>query len=221
MATSLRLAAVAVTLASTASLALADDVAAPAPAPAPVTTTAAAAAPQNESWDNVSHINGTPVPVGDRNQYLLDFKKTNISSNPIGWLVGFYGVSVEHALTQNLVVRADANFINYDHTSGFEGGLSLPLYLKRAYQGPFIEPGLVVRTLTHTCEGCSYDGSGNTDTHTLVGPEVMVGYHWTFDSGFNIAAALGVARNIDNNDPYASAEDQLEPVGYFRVGYAF
>src|SRR5688572_23142521 len=31
---------------------------------------AAASAPQNENWSNVSHINGTPVKVGERGDYL-------------------------------------------------------------------------------------------------------------------------------------------------------
>src|SRR5688572_1857056 len=38
--------------------------------------TAAAPAPQNEHWSNVSHINGTPVPVGERGNYLHRWKKT-------------------------------------------------------------------------------------------------------------------------------------------------
>src|SRR5262249_10030090 len=41
-------------------------------------------APQNEDWNNVSHINGTPVKVGERNDYLYKFKKSNIAANPFG-----------------------------------------------------------------------------------------------------------------------------------------
>src|SRR5687768_1875279 len=63
------------------------EVAVPAPAPAP---RVAVAAPQNEDWSNVSHINGTPVKVGERNDYLNNgYKKVNLSSNPIGWMFGF------------------------------------------------------------------------------------------------------------------------------------
>ena len=51
-------------------------------AAAPVAA-AARTAPQNEDWSNVSHINGQPVPVGDRNDYLYKFKKTNISVEPV------------------------------------------------------------------------------------------------------------------------------------------
>ena len=40
------------------------------------------AAPQNENWDNVSHINGSIVPVGERNQYLYAYKKNNLQSRP-------------------------------------------------------------------------------------------------------------------------------------------
>ena len=39
----------------------------PPPPPAPQT---ANGAPQNEDWNNVSHINGVPVKVGERGDYL-------------------------------------------------------------------------------------------------------------------------------------------------------
>jgi len=193
----------------------AQDPVAQQPSPPP----AAQPAPQNEDWSNVSHINGHPVPVGERNDYLVAFKRTNISSNPIGWMVGFYGLSVSEAVTDHVVIRGDVNMINFASSSGYEAGLSMPLYLKRAYSGPFIEPGVVVRSLTHTD---SYDMSSTTET--IAGPEMLVGYHVTFDSGFNIAAALGIARNINtsaNQDQYQSSDANIEPVGYFRVGYAF
>src|SRR5688500_5103824 len=42
-------------------------------------------APQNESWSNVSHINGVPVKVGERQDYLYKPKKYNLSTNPFGY----------------------------------------------------------------------------------------------------------------------------------------
>jgi len=55
--------------------------------------------PYNEPWDNVNHINGRLVKVGEKGAtYLLKYKKTNIATNPIGWMFGFYGLSVSHAV---------------------------------------------------------------------------------------------------------------------------
>src|SRR5688500_12283603 len=107
----------------------------------------AVVAPMNERWNNVSHINGHPVEVGDRDKYLLSYKKTNVASNPIGWMFGFYGLSVSHAVSPNIAVRADGNFISLDEVSGYEVGLTVPIYFKRVYEGPFLEGGLLVRNI--------------------------------------------------------------------------
>jgi hypothetical protein len=184
---------------------------------------AANAAPQNEAWSNVSHINGTVVPVGQRGDYLYQFKKTNISSNPIGWLVGFYGISVSHALTENIALRGDANFMSIDNTSGYEFGVSLPIYFRRTYSGPFIEPGLIVRSTTDNSD-CAFASAGTActaDTHTMAGPEMMFGWHWMFDSGLNVAAAFGIARNMSSTQDMNYTSSNIEPAGYFRIGYAF
>jgi hypothetical protein len=64
------------------------------------------AAPQNYDWNDVSHINGSPVPVGERMDYLVvNPKKFNVSANPLGWLVGFYGLSGAVALSDNITLR--------------------------------------------------------------------------------------------------------------------
>ena len=61
------------------------------------------------------------------------------------------------------------------------------------------------------CFDCS------SSTSALVGPEVLFGWHWSFDSGLNVAAALGVARDLSGD---ANGSSDPEPVGYFRIGYA-
>lgn len=187
---------------------------------APVGATAGAnGAPINEPWDGVSHINGTLVKVGERSDYLLRYRKTNISSNPLGWMVGFYGLSASYAVNANIAIRGDANIFSNDDFDGYELGLSAPIYLKRMYSGPFIEPGIITRSITDKNSYCDTAYSGGSscmgDTSTMVGPEMLVGWHSTFDSGFNVAAAFGIARNLrsENND--------IEPAGYFRVGYAY
>jgi hypothetical protein len=85
------------------------------------------------------------------------------------------------------------------------------MYFKRVYQGPFIEPGLLIRDLD------------TTDEHgAFVGPQVNIGWHWTFDSGMNFAIAVGAARRMNTpRDEFGYSGDAIEPTGYFRVGYAY
>lgn len=188
-------------------------------AQAPSPATMASGAPVNEPWDGVSHINGTLVKVGERGDYLLRYRKTNISSNPIGWMVGFYGLSASYAISANIAIRGDGNIFSSSDFSGYELGVSAPIYLKRVYSGPFIEPGIITRGITdkHSyCDAAYSGGSCMDDTTTMVGPEMLVGWHTTFDSGFNIAMAFGIARNLSSHEG-----DDIEPAGYFRVGYAY
>jgi hypothetical protein len=196
--------------------------AAPAAAPvaAPVATNGA---PQNEDWNNVSHINGSLVKVGEKSDYLLRYRKTNISTNPIGWMFGFYGVSVSHALSNNIAVRGDANIISFENSEGYEVGASLPIYFRRVYSGPFIEPGLIMRgskSKDYYCDA-SY-GSCGSSSETFTGPEMLFGWSWIFDSGLNVAFAVGAARNLSPQmDEYGYSDDSVQPAGYFRIGYAF
>ncbi|HSK04227.1 MAG TPA: hypothetical protein VK932_23400 [Kofleriaceae bacterium] len=181
--------------------------------PQPVAV-AAAPAPQNEHWSNVSHINGRPVPVGERGNYLYKWKKTNIASNPIGWLLGFYGLSISQAVSNNFAIRGDGNLFREieGDDSGYELGVTVPMYFKRVYQGPFIEPGLLIR-----------DFDAADDRGAFVGAQVNVGWHWTFDSGMNVAFAVGAARrmNTERDELGYSSSASVEPTGYFRVGYAY
>ena len=174
----------------------------------------AVVAPMNENWSNVSHINGHPVKVGERDDYLIEYKKTNISTNPIGWMFGFYGVSVSHAISQNVAIRGDANWLEIDEHSGYEVGLTVPIYFKRVYQGPYLEGGLMVRNLQENDDDNCFDCM---KSEAEVGPQVLFGWHWSFDSGLNIAMALGAVRDMNSSRRSIDAE----PTGYFRIGCAF
>ena len=177
-------------------------------------------APQTNNWNEVSHINGAVVPVGQRGDYLYKNKTTNIATNPIGWMMGVYGISVSTALGTNIALRGDANIFDLDgNTKGYEVGVSLPIYFRRVYSGPFIEPGLIVRSLGHD----DYDDGYGDDyeDRPSAGPSVVFGWHWTFDSGLNVAAAFGMMRNMNGEkmDDYDNGPE-IEPSGYFRIGYA-
>jgi hypothetical protein len=54
------------------------------------------------------------------------------------------------------------------------------------------------------------------DSQTWIGPQLLFGWHWTFDSGLNVNFAFGVAKHIDDSD-----NNSTDANGYFRVGYAF
>jgi hypothetical protein len=185
------------------------------PIAAPV---AAASAPQNEDWNNVSHVNGTPVKVGERGDYLYKFRKTNIMANPFGLFFGYYDISVSHALSQNLAASVAVSGWDMDggYLTGYQVSATLPLYFRRTYSGPFLEGGLLMRADVNHYD--YYDSTASSSTNAWVGPELMFGWHWTFDSGLNVAFALGVAKEIGDDSEYGS---DTTANGYFRVGYAF
>lgn len=196
----------------------------PAPPPAPAPTNGA---PQNEDWNNVSHINGSIVPVGERNQYLYSYKKNNLQSNPIAWMFGYYQIAGSHALSQNIAASLEISGWSTDHgnESGYQIAPTLQVYFKRTFSGPFLEGGLVIHHddnsyAYYDCYDCSSSTPMST-TRDWVGPEVMFGWAWMFDSGLNISAAFGAAKRMQDSQSSTYSSDEPEPVGYFRVGYAF
>lgn len=207
-------------------IASADDLAPPSAQPPvpPPAAPAAQPAPQNEDWSNVSHINGTPVKVGERNDYLYAYKKLNISVNPFGPFFGYYDGAVSYGVSQNVAVSASfATWTeNEGNSSGSQFTISAPIYFRRTYSGPFLEPGLIVRTTASNdgysddCLGC--DSTGSSSSSSWFGPELLFGWHWTFDSGLNIAWAFGFAKHVNDD---SSSSDSPDVNGYFRVGYAF
>lgn len=217
-------------LAALAALALAaataPALAQPAAATAPAATAPAAtdeAPPPTHAWGDVNHINGQLVKVGEENDYLKKYKRWNVSTNPVGWMLGLYGVSVSYGLNQNIAVRGDVNVmrpVGAEDTTGVELGVGLPLYFRRTYQGLFLEPGLITRTTSAPgyCDSCVT--STEQVTSTTFGPQVLVGWHWTWSSGFNFALAAGVGRNWATKRT-SYAEDEVFGNGYMRFGYAF
>ena len=190
-------------------------------APAPA---AATPPPQTHTWSEVNHINGQLVKVGEENDYLKTFKRWNVSANPVGWVLGLYGVSVSYGINDRLAIRGDVNYMRpagFEDTTGVELGVGLPIYFRRTYQGLFLEPGLITR-MTESREYCYECASGGDQmvTATTFGPQVLVGWHWTWSSGLNFAIAGGVGRNwATERTEYADSE--IFGNGYMRFGYAF
>jgi hypothetical protein len=185
--------------------------------PPPVAPQAANGAPQNEHWANVSHINGVPVKVGERQDYLYKPKKYNLSANPFGFFFGYYDLAGSIALGSNLgatVAVTGWDFGEWDQ--GYQISATLPLYFRKTFSGPFLEGGLLIRS-TDESDYYAYDciDCSSSMSDSWVGPQLLFGWHWTFDSGLNTSFAFGVAKRMD------SGSDEPDANGYFRVGYAF
>jgi hypothetical protein len=192
-------------------------------APATPTATAAQGAPgaaapatvsattPGERTDDLSMINGQLVPVGEHNEYHYDYPRVNLATNPVGWMFGSYGVSVSYGLNQNIALRGDFSLLS-PVDSDFEMtelGVGLPIYFRHTYHGVFLEPGLIVRNST------SKTYHGDIETNATVGPQVLAGWHWMWDSGLNVAFAGGLGRDVADSDGAVFFN------GYLRFGYAF
>ncbi len=201
----------------------APPIAGPAIAP-PSAPGAATAPPQNEEWTNVSHINGQLVKIGERHEYLVKFRKSNVSANPFGPFFGYYDAAYSYGINQNVAFTASMGGLSKGSdysTTMFQFTASAPVYLRRTFDGPFLEPGIIYRTTSHSD---SYDNS--MSSKTWAGPELLFGWHWNFDSGLNISWAFGVAKHMSDSDTstngYSSSEsDKTDVNGYFRFGYNF
>jgi len=162
-----------------------------------------------------STMQGQLVKVGERNNYEYDFKRVNISTNPLGFIFGSYGAAISYAPTSIVAVRLDANYFAPPSigVKGLEVGIGAPIYFKKMYNGLFLEPGVTYRRVTDD----DSDASAN-----VVGPSVSLGYHWYWDSGLNASMAFGAGRNFANNDDDAFSDlNDVFATGYLRFGYAF
>jgi hypothetical protein len=196
------------------------------PPVAPAIAQAAQPAPQNEDWNNVNHINGQLVKIGEKHEYLIKFRKDNISANPFGPFWGYYDAAYSHAINQNVAftgsIAGYSKSDSYDSHSMLQFTVSAPVYLRRTFDGPFMEPGLIYRSST---SGYNDGYSDSMSTQSWVGPELLFGWHWNFDSGLNIAWAIGPAKHMSDNttdsNGYSSNSEKVDVNGYFRFGYNF
>ena len=171
---------------------------------------------QNE--ENVSTLNNQIVKVGERNEYLYDYFKYNVSVDPLGLIVGSYEVAGSYAFHPNLAVRLSVGYVYEPYgvkIKGFSTTLSLPVYFKKVYSGIFLEPGISFATVRET---------NGDQKATAIGPEMLVGWHWMWDSGLNFAAAFGVQRNFtgkESDDGALANYSKFRATGYLTAGWAF
>lgn len=170
--------------------------------------------------ENISQVNGQLVEIGNHNKYDYTYKRFNIGTNPLSMLMGTYGVQGSIALNSMVAIRGDITA--YDE--GFTGGAgvdmtgSAAVYFKQMYQGLFLEPGLVLRNRKES--DYYYDDSYNEhyteESRTSLAFQTLIGYHWMWDSGLNVSVAGGLSRELGSD-----GNEEVEPAGYMRFGYAF
>lgn len=164
----------------------------------------------------------------------------SVDFDPVGLVSGRYAISAARRMSEHIAIRVDGQVIDGSnpivtvHT--WRTGITAPIYLDRAFHGPFIEPGVfVARRLS------AFGLTQETDAMASVyaaydhaaGPQVFVGWQWLFRSGLTIAGAIGASQNWAGNDvPVGvlgvavggpSAPWWIRPAteSYVRVGYAF
>jgi hypothetical protein len=176
---------------------------------------------------------GNSLAVADPIEDSARARRIDITTDPLGPFIAFYSVSASYAVTDHIAIRGDANtfdpipsgYVGMVATGtrrkGYEFGISAPIYIWHAYDGFFIEPGVMVRKRT-TCD----DRVTMCSDTPVAGPELLAGYHWMHRSGWNVAVAAGAAR-LPLTFVYADGWDkthdvhEVVPAMYLRAGYAF
>lgn len=170
-----------------------------------------------EDLDNEKHstIGGQLVPVGDHNKYEYSFKKHLISTNPLSWFLGTFGAGYSYAVWEYIAVRGDIAFLHIRDTDlyGFELDLSAPIFFKKMNDGFYLEPGLFALYVDVGDAGSAQGG----------GVQLILGWSWIWDSGFNInlGAGLGNAWLSTSSSGDTDLYDGLIPRGRLQFGYAF
>ncbi len=130
-----------------------------------------------EKSSEISKIDGQLVPVGTKNEYDYEYKRINIGSNLFLLTSDILSLSGSYSFHPNLAIRV-GGMLDYSDGGKYQKRSNdsifagLPIYFRKVYTGVFVEPGY--------------------DSHA--GVYVAGGYHWMWDSGFNIYAGVGTAR---------------------------
>jgi hypothetical protein len=174
---------------------------------------------QTNPEGDVSTLNNQLVKVGEKNEYLHSYKKFNLSLDPIGVIVGLYDISGSYAFHPNLAASLTVGYMYEPYgadVQGFSTTLAMPVYFRKVYSGLFLEPGVSFAAVKET------DGP---DSATAIGPQMLIGWHWLWDSGLNFALAGGVQRNFTGKDHDSNSDvsnyNKFRAVGYFRAGWNF
>jgi hypothetical protein len=120
---------------------------------------------------------------------------------------------------ERIAVRGDVLAIDNNVLRGYSVSAALTVYVADVFDGPFVEPGFMMRRGRgkFLC-----DGSAMCSAESLTGPQLLVGWHWTFGPGVSIAVAVGAIYDLgEHSDFMVDPDSGLAPTGYMNTGVAF
>lgn len=148
-----------------------------------------------------------------------------LAVDPVSWLNHQYAASAATAISTHVALRtdvgADASQASGPNTA-YQAGTSAQLFLERAFHGAFVEPGVVWHSAPAGvgCLGGLQDTVCPMTRTRWTSAAVLVGWQWTSDAHFTLAAAVGYSRPIAGEpSPYYGDRPQVE--WYLRAGYAW
>jgi len=146
-------------------------------------------------------------------------ERTFVATNPVGLVIGQAAISVSRAVHERVAIRVDGILIDNNVLRGASASASVAVYVARVFDGPFVEPGFMVR---HGRSKFLCDGSSMCGAEGLTGPQLMIGWQWTFGPGVSIAAAVGAIYDLgDHSDFLIDPDSGLAPTGSVNTGFAF
>lgn len=140
-----------------------------------------------QNKEKINKLDGQIVKVGEKNNYLLNYKAYNVGANLFTLPTGYISASGSAAFNENIAVRLAVSKYTGDKLgkTDVNASVGVPIYFSKMYTGFFIEPGYDIDVRIYSA----------------------VGYHWMWDSGFNIYLGAGLAQGGGQ--------------GFMQVGYAF
>jgi hypothetical protein len=166
---------------------------------------------------------GQLVPVGEKHRYRNAYNTWNIWTNPFGYFFGDFNIGASYAVHQNIKINIEPQLIYYflsqPKVIGGGGTLSTSIFFNRVYDGFYLEPGARLLYLSQERTLGSAKVSGIAG-----GPQLIGGWGWLWDSGFNISMGLGigyfwgsVGRDVKDTDSFQG----IVPAGNMQFGYTF
>lgn len=152
-----------------------------------------------------------------------DSPRFELATDPVGLFMGNYVLAAAYALTDHVVARA-----SYSHgdpamqLTTFHATATAQVFLDRAFHGPFLETGYVWEDdlVGYAALGGSQDAPDYASLHKE-GPEMLVGYQWTYAMHLTLSAAAGVMRVLYPSAVGGQAPQPTEYQWYLNAGYVF
>jgi|HubBroStandDraft_6_1064221.scaffolds.fasta_scaffold338309_2 hypothetical protein len=143
-----------------------------------------------------------------------------LATDPLGLLQGRYALAATYALTDHFAVRG--SIMHGDATTQltvFRATVSVLAYLDRAFHGPFLEAGYAWED-----QLLEYSESAGEPTETwtidLGGPELLLGWQWTYAKHYSLSATVGAMR-VWRPAVSELPAPTIEYESYVNVGYVF